>query len=263
MLPRVNLARGDEADYLLFATNDLISRRLVQGGGWEPHLVQVTRTFTAGIQRPLVLDVGANLGGYCVPVGKALQQAGGTVHAFEAQRIVFYQLCGNVFLNRLDNVFASHVALGDRDATVTMPVPDYSALANVGGFSLNEEFRKLNGTQGAMTAAVEQVNMARLDSIEFPRPVNFIKLDVEGMEIDVLRGAVNCLERNAHPPIYFEAWSEAWFSREKEALLAFVRELGYEAVRLGAYDHLAQHPGHPVQMAVSRESNRVELRRLK
>ena len=62
MLPRVNLARGDEADYLLFATNDLISRRLVQGGGWEPHLVQVTRTFTAGIQRPLVLDVGANLG---------------------------------------------------------------------------------------------------------------------------------------------------------------------------------------------------------
>jgi FkbM family methyltransferase len=261
MLPRVNLVRGESADYLLFATADLITRRLTEGGAWEPHLVQITRAFTDGIDQPLVLDIGANLGGYSIPVAKALAAAGGTVHAFEAQRIVHYQLCGNVFLNRLDNVFVRHLALGDRDGEIEVPVPDYAKFANVGGFSLSRELRELNRTQAAMTDTKEPVAMARLDSLRFPRAVNFVKLDVEGYELAVLQGAHEFLGEHRHPPVFFEAWSEPWFERQKKELLEHVASLGYSVIRLGAYDHLAQHPQHPVQIGIERSGNAFSLRR--
>lgn len=224
-------------------------------------MLQITRAFVDGLEAPLVLDIGANLGGYAIPVGKLLQSAKGTVHAFEPQRIVYYQLCGNIFLNSLDNVHASHLALGDSDDSVEIPVPEYARFTNIGGFSLSEEFRILNGTQPAMTPAREKVAMAKLDSLAFPRPVNFIKLDVEGFELQVLRGAREFLRAHRHPPICFEAWSESWFVSQKAALLDFVRGLGYGYEQLGAYDHLAQHPDHPVQVEVTRTPNGFGLRR--
>ena len=55
---------------------------------------------------PLVLDIGANLGAYAIPVAKKIASARGVVYAYEPQRIVYYQLCGNIFLNSLDNVHA-------------------------------------------------------------------------------------------------------------------------------------------------------------
>jgi FkbM family methyltransferase len=163
------------------------------------------------------------------------------VIAFEPQRIVYYQLCGNIFLNRLENVHALHKAVGDQDAIIQIPRPNYARLSNVGGFSIEEKYRKLNGTQPAMSSTMEPVPVVTLDNFEVPKPVALIKLDVEGHELNVLKGAASFLQRNGYPPILFEAWSESWFAEEKTRLLEFVRSMDYEITVLGGYDHLAQH----------------------
>ncbi|MSO70388.1 MAG: hypothetical protein EXQ98_08980 [Alphaproteobacteria bacterium] len=68
-------------------------------------------------------------------------QSQGKVTSFEAQRVVYYQLCGNIYLNRLDNVFAHHLAIGDSIGHIDGPVLDYATETNIGALSLDRNIR--------------------------------------------------------------------------------------------------------------------------
>ena len=68
MLPRVNLLRTDETDYLMFSTDDSISQTIYRSGHWAKLILDMSATFLSGIEAPLVIDVGANLGAYAVPL---------------------------------------------------------------------------------------------------------------------------------------------------------------------------------------------------
>jgi FkbM family methyltransferase len=261
MLPRVNLVKTDSGEYLAFG-HDLISQHLFTKGQWEEGLVAITNVFLSGIENPLVLDIGANLGAYTIPVAKSLQHVGGSVISIEAQRIVYYQLCGNVFLNRLDNVSALHLAVGHESGVLDLPRPNYAAMGNVGGFSVEQKYREHNGTQSAMTDVIEQVAMMPLDALQVPRAPDFIKIDVEGFELNVFRGAKSFLARHNYPPFFFEAWSEDWFAEDKKLLLQFIHELGYDVTELLGYDHIAQHPSHRVAITFERNATGFNLARV-
>jgi FkbM family methyltransferase len=262
MLPRVNLARCDDADYLLFSTQDLITTTLLQTGRWDPNLVALTRMFTSGVDAPLVLDIGANLGAYTIPVANELQQVSGTVVAFEPQRIVYYQLCGNIFLNRLDNVFAHNQAVGEIEGSIQIPRIDYKHFTNIGAFSIESKYRKKNGSEASMLSGSEPIPVITLDQLSLPEKPAFIKLDVEGSELNVLKGGMHFLRKNRFPPVLFEAWHESWFAEEKVALLTLFRELGYGVTPIGGCDHLAQHPEYPVQVRfIKREDGTTTVER--
>jgi FkbM family methyltransferase len=262
MLPRVNLVRAETGEFLTFG-HDFIAQHLFSKGQWEEGLIAITNVFLAGIDKPLVLDIGANLGAYAVPIAKAVQQVGGDVIAIEAQRIIYYQLCGNIFLNRLDNLTALHFAIGHERGTLDLPRPNYAVMGNVGGFSVERKFREHNGTQAAMTTETERVQMLPLDELEVPRAPDFIKIDVEGFELNVLQGAKAFLARHNFPPLFFEAWSEDWFAADKRELLSFVRGLGYRITELMGYDHIAQHPAHRVAISFERNATGFNLARTK
>ena len=84
----------------------------------------------------------------------------------------------------------------------------------------------------------QNCDFRKLDSFTFSSQVTLIKLDVEGMELDVSMGGSNLLRSN-FPPIMFEI-------READPrgtqLLAFYRELGYVICQYADMDYLAQHP---------------------
>jgi FkbM family methyltransferase len=262
MLPRVLIAKCEEFDCLLFSVDDLISKSLLRNGSWENHLHVITKFFLNGVDKPLVLDIGANLGSYAIPVGKLLAQSGGTLYAFEPQRIIHYQLCGNIVLNRLDNVFAFNQAVGEHNGVIQIPVPDYSHFSNIGSFSIEKKYMELQGIQVAMKGT-ETVPMITLDSLSLPKPPSFIKLDVEGHELNVLRGGINFLKNSSYPPIIFEAWEKEWFQKEREELLGFVKQLGYEITSLGDNDYIAQHQSNPVRVDfATHENGRVRMTKI-
>jgi FkbM family methyltransferase len=253
VLPRVNLIRSATGEYLAFG-HDFISQNLFSKGQWEEGVVAVTSVFLAGFDKPLVIDIGANLGAYTVPVAKSLQHVGGEVISIEAQRIVYYQLCGNIFLNQLDNVKALHLAVGHEAGTLQLPRPNYSLMGNVGGFSIGQKLRERNGTQAAMTDVLEKVSMLPLDDLEVPRAPSFI---------NVLKGAQKFLSRHNYPPFFFEAWSEDWFAEEKKELLKFVGDLGYKVTPLMGYDHIAQHPANSIEIVFERNATGFNLARVR
>jgi FkbM family methyltransferase len=255
MLPRVNLIQCDQGDYLLFATRDAISTSLYQTGKWEEHILQLSRVFLSGLDAPLVLDIGANLGAYAIPVARDILPHGGSVYAFEAQRIVYYQLCGNVFLNRLDNVHAVHQAVGNSDGFVDIPEMNYESNNNVGAFSLSKEFRDRLDVQQHVKSTTCPVPMVRLDSLVLPKSPSLLKIDVEGYEIHVLRGGANFLREHNFPPIIFEAWHTDWFKAQKQEIFDFLTSLGYSISTIGMMEHVAQHERNAVHVEFVKNDN--------
>jgi FkbM family methyltransferase len=136
-----------------------------------------------------VVDVGANIGSLTVPFAR-LVGPGGKVIAFEPQRIIYQMLCGNLALNALDNVFAYNSAAGRAAGSITVPPVNYAQAGNFGGISMG------NSGPG------ETVPLTTIDSLGLQR-CGLIKIDVEGMELDVLVGAMTTL-RQFRPRLYVE-----------------------------------------------------------
>ena len=264
MLPRVSKIEGNDADYLLFSTGDFISNTLFRTGAWEEHLLAISKFMILGVERPLILDIGANLGAYSIPLAKHIQDIGGEVIGFEPQRIVYYQLCGNIILNRLENYEAIYCALGEDSGFIDIPEVDYENNNNVGAFSLDKRYRELHGIENSIKKTTKKVPLIKLDSFEIDRQPALIKIDVEGFELSVLRGGCGFLEKNNYPPLLFEAWNFEWFKEGKEQLLSYISEIGYKITNFGTTDYIAQHPKNSREIIFQADSNgSIKMSRLR
>lgn len=242
MLPRVNRIECNDADYLLFQTNDVISNILYKTGDWEKFIIEISNFFIKDVNEPLILDVGANLGAYSIPLAKSIQSIGGKVIGFEPQRIIFYQLCGNIIINRLDNYYAYNQAVGHYDAVIVMPEVNYESNHNIGAFSLDQKLRTQLGIEKYVLASNSKIEMIMLNNLEINYAPSLIKIDVEGYELNVLKGADKFLEKHNYPPLLFEAWDFDSFEEERKNLFEYINYLGYEISLNIRQEYIAQHP---------------------
>lgn len=155
-----------------------------------------------------VVEVGANIGSHTVHLAQ-LAGDNGTVWAFEPQRLVFQLLAGNIAINGLTNVYCEQKCVSDRPETVLVPVQDVGTEVNWGGLSLEH------------TQTGEPVPAITLDYLSLSR-CDFLKIDVEGMELNVLKGAAQTIKK-CRPIIYMEADRP----EKKDALLDYTKTLGY------------------------------------
>lgn len=170
---------------MLYNRNDIYIGRSIEKYGEYSWLEQA---LFAQIVRPgaIVVEAGANIGAHTIHLSQ-LAGADGAVFAFEPQRLVFQALCANVALNQCANVHAFQEALGDEDGTAMIPDLDPARANNFGGVSIGIE-------DGAM------VSLRTLDSHALP-DCDFLKVDVEGMEKEVLLGSAQTIA--AHRPIVY------------------------------------------------------------
>jgi FkbM family methyltransferase len=162
----------------------------------------------------IVVEVGANIGSHTVSLAKKVGLSG-KVFAFEPQRVVFQTLCGNLAINSISNTFAYQYGVGDENTTAKIEAIDYSEIGNFGGVSLKKE--------SSQNKEMESIQVVRLDDFLHPNSIRLLKIDVEGMEINVLRGASNLIKKHK-PIIYIE---NDRLEKSKE-LIEYLWSLDYE-----------------------------------
>jgi len=137
----------------------------------------------------VVLDIGANVGAHTVFFGKKVGLKG-EVHAFEPQRILYQMMCGNMSLNNIVRAYTYNAAVGAHNGSVRVPQITPWETYNYG--RLNVEDHDIG----------DPVELMTVDSLNLPH-VHFIKIDVEGMEEQVLQGAAQTIAQT-RPVIYTE-----------------------------------------------------------
>ena len=155
----------------------------------------------------VAVDVGANIGALTVGMARLVQPQG-MIHAFEPQRAIFDILSGNIRLNGLTNVTAYRRAVGSQRGTTRVPPLDYAATNNFGGVALGS-------VEG------EPVEVVTIDDLGLSR-LRLLKVDVEGMESEVVMGARATIAR-LQPALYIEN-DRADRSRR---LILLLFEIGY------------------------------------
>lgn len=184
--------------------------------------------------RMIVADVGANIGAHTIPLAQLVPD--GLVLAFEPLPWLYRMLCANTVLNGCTHVLPYHAAVGAyAGRTIRVPGVDYTQEDTYGGLAL--------GTQTEGNA----VPLVTLDSIA--RTIDAIKIDVEGMEMHVLRGARRHLE--AFPIVYCEAHPE-----EEPVTAGFLTILGYDVYRHRPRRFLAGGPDDTSPMLLALPSGR-------
>lgn len=161
----------------------------------------------------VVVEAGANIGAHTVHLAQLVGEQG-RVYAFEPQRLVFQTLCGNLALNSLTNVFASQQALGNQPGTIKVPCLDVHVFQNWGGLSL------VHSTQG------EPVPVTTIDNLQLTA-CRLIKVDVEGMEQQVLQGAQKTIA-SCRPYLYVEINMDDKISKP---LVDYMKSLGYRVYK--------------------------------
>ena len=191
---------------------------LAATGHWDRYVIEMLTRYIE--PETLVLDIGASLGLWSLPLGRAACSRGGRLWCFEPNPENLPWLEANIDRNDLRPVAEVHaVALGARTGT-----------ARLG-------YREHGGGNGALldmgSADSVAVSVARIDDFDFPQRVSFVKMDVEGFELDVLRGGRALIGRDR--PAIFGEFSAAWLRLREEDLaagLSVVTALDYEVFEL-------------------------------
>lgn len=169
----------------------------------------VTKNFNGGIklENGVVLDIGANIGNHSIYF---LKECGAKkVIAFEPVKETFNILKRNIEINDLeDKVVLYNCGVGELRSKAAFEEYD---LHNIGGTTL---YDKEDG----------DIEIFSIDSLNLDDDVTFMKVDVEGFEEKVIRGALETIKKY-RPVIMLEAWDR---SNTIENIIMLLSDLGYD-----------------------------------
>ena len=169
-------------------------------------------------------DIGANIGFYTCLLASRVEDTGAVV-AFEPALRTCGYLCENISLNQFTNVTVVNKGLGDNVEQRHL----YYAEAG-----LAEGTASLKYANGR--AASERVTLDTIDNLigELPVP-DFIKIDVEGYQLEVLRGGEYCLK--THAPLLMAELKDVGETNREEfsEIERYITDLGYRLYEIGKY----------------------------
>lgn len=150
------------------------------------------------IEKVIIFDVGANIGDYTVELAHAFESDNSTIFSFEPSGLTYAELVKKT--EHLKNVIPNNFGFSDSKKTTHLHYDKpHSGLASL-------YKRDLNGVNIELDK-VENVNVITIDEFcasNKIKKINFIKIDVEGHEFDVLIGAKNMLINSNIDFIQFE-----------------------------------------------------------
>jgi FkbM family methyltransferase len=186
---------------------------LIETSGEAWVLSEVVRPACAAVEKPVIFDVGANVGDYSELVHSLIPSA--RVFAFEPAAPVYSELARRLSaIGNGANFEAFNFGLSDEEKTVEL----HSYTVEGEAVSLISSIDRRLPTQVVQVevSETEKIEVRTLDSFcaaEGVERIDFLKLDVEGHEVAVMRGAQGMLDRGAIAMIQFEFGPANIYSR--------------------------------------------------
>jgi FkbM family methyltransferase len=192
--------------------DDFMKHIFLKDGDWEPELNDIFKRYIN--KNSIVVDIGASIGINTIKMSKFAKK----VYSFEPFTQSFELLNTNISINNLDNVETFNYGLGNEEKNIDkMWFGFLNKKKNMGTLRINKLYNLYNEPVDV------NIKIKKLDNI-LNEPIDFIKIDVEGFENEVLLGAMNIITKYK-PIIIMENWN---IDNEYDIL----QNLGYSMFRL-------------------------------
>jgi len=219
-----------DSDVVFYCCPDShIERHIIRHGLYTRHnLVFMSQFLSPGT---LFIDIGANIGAYAIPVAKAFPNI--QVHAYEPHPGALGRFKRNAALNNPHNLTVFNIGIAAQSGKLTFhgfDIKDYGISSFMA--PKNSENKQYD---------IFPVDVKSLDEIykETDQRISLIKIDVQGYEIEVLKGAQNLIA-GQRPYIFLEHEDINFSPTEaidiKKCLRDFFLEFGYSVFYLTRYD---------------------------
>jgi FkbM family methyltransferase len=183
--------------------NDTLSNEIMIDGVFEKEELNLISNV---IDKKIFIDIGANIGNHSLYFKDSFKE----IYSFEPHPKTYKLLKFNT--EDFSNIKIFNFGLSDEKKIIKV---SFEATQNVGG----ESFKK-DQKQG------QEVFFERFDDLyNFENSISFIKIDVEGNELDVLKSMKKNLKNNS--PIISLEFDMSEFNNNNE-IISFLRELGYK-----------------------------------
>ena len=215
--------------------NDSISKGVLQGNHWEPHITKFIRLYLQ--EGDVAVDVGACFGWHTLEMAQVCGKTG-KVYAFEPQQINIGLLNKNLQQNDMNNVTVHEVALGHKLMKSCICNAYMEDEKNLGDSFISTHYERgisdLNiqeniGKGGRMLPLNKEVILCMpLDDIPLIGKIKFMKIDVQGFEKMVLEGGIQTISE--HRPVMvieLEDPCMGMFGYTSEQLIPYIRSLDY------------------------------------
>lgn len=213
--------------YLDDVTDYIKSYNLKRNNHWENHIKKEFKKHV--IPGTIALDIGGHIGTQTLNLSKLVGDQG-TVHVFEPQSKLFCELVINMHLNNRKNIIFHHNALGSEEKWIEMHIPKEAWTARISPDLINEGHGSINEIQDYSTG--DSAKMIKLDDLNL-KNISFMKIDVEGFEMEVIKGGLETIKANK-PTMIIEIFNDS----KKSDKISEITNLGYSFSSLGGDDYL-------------------------
>ena len=196
-----------------------IDQQIIADGIFEKGLIDhIKNVVIQSEHNQLYIDIGANIGNHVVSVSNLFSES----IAFEPHPALFHVLSANIIANKCPNVKPFNYGLGREKIKATLvESPQNHGLSKVEGLStMSSDFFDLNDDTFSIKYEIDiHESHAELSKYSEKLKKSFIKIDVEGMEYDILSSLKTLIEEH-NPIVAFE-----WVPQEQPELNKFINEM--------------------------------------
>ena len=170
------------------------------------------------------IDVGVYRGVYSYEMSKYSEK----VHSFEPNPIIFKYINKNL-KKFIKNIHLYNFALSNQNKTMNLKIPIRNSNSNKEIFEEYYEMGKatIHNENNFENYENFEIQTKKIDELSFDNKISFIKIDVEGHELEVIEGAINTIKRDK--PVLLVEIEKQYTKKEVAESINFINSLGYKS----------------------------------
>jgi FkbM family methyltransferase len=183
-------------------------------------------------QGDIVVDIGAHMGRYTIISSKRVG-ANGKVVAIEAHPSNFEMLKSNIKLNQLTNVIPLNYAAYSKETKIKLYLPEVES-----GYTIYNTIMSNRARTEDKFVEVSANTLDYLLQLNEITDVNWVKIDVEGAEFEVLKGASNVLSKSKDIALLIEVHGKDTYEPIIESLRSYNFKIDFEKTYENGEKHI-------------------------
>lgn len=203
------------------AHQDIIANTIKNNEIFEEEVVSLAGKYIK--KKTAVLDIGANFGQMSILFSNMVGN-NGKVYSFDADDWVFEILKKNISANAKERIIIPNFgAVHNMDGeTMYFPIQDFELYGTYGSYGID-----YNSKQG------RKVKSLTIDSLNIQEPISFMKIDIQGGDLQAMQGAIKTIKKNKMPIIFeYEYHFEDKFNLNFQDYVDFILSINYKFVKV-------------------------------